>query len=73
MKIYGWIPESYGEWAYVLAESPEEAMAALLASKADVPEGRWDKKYHDEAIDEWLKRTPDISYEAGKVIFGEVP
>ena len=70
MKIYGWVPDSYGEWVYVLAESPEAAKRALEASYRTDKE--WDAEYHNARIAEWVMRDPDVTYEVGQPIFGEI-
>lgn len=70
--MFAWVPETYGEWAYVLAETIDEAKAALEASKGDKAKDAWDYDYHIDKINEFLKRPPDEVYERGSVIFGEV-
>lgn len=71
MRIYGWLPEAYGSWAYVLAESPRQAAKFLEKSKDDVPKDRWNYTYHCNTIEDFLKRPPDVSYTLGRVIHGE--
>jgi hypothetical protein len=72
MKVYGWVPDYYGDWAYVLAESPEAAKEAMKLTTLNKPTSDWDYEYHKSRIDEWIKRDPDVSYGVGEVISGEV-
>lgn len=70
MKLYGWLPESYGNWAYVMAETVEDAVAAL--EKTRNTGAKWSRKYHNEDLDKWAKRPPDVVFEAGEPVFGEI-
>jgi len=81
MKLYYFNPNSYGQEAFVCAESKEKAIEYLLSTKSGVAEIHseelkkdaelWHKDKIDRMINCKNKYTID-EFEVGQVVFSEI-